>query len=311
MVLGSHEASQQCHDSGESIYSWITSEALTLVNASRGICVLISGSLQVLILAMALSYGVKDWVEGAVITAVILLNVSIGFYQEFQAEKKMDSLRALSSPSATVVRNGQIDTIPSPEVVPGDVVIVKMGDTIPADLRIFEAMNLECDEKILTGEALPVAKDAGVAPTDTDPAQTGIGDRTNMLYSSTTVTKGRGRGIVVFTGMATEIGRIAASMQGTTRKPNRSMSRKESPLQPAKGAVLRIWDGVGKFLGLTSGTPLQMKLSKLAYILFGCALLLAIIVFGVNRFNVTTEVAIYAISTGQATSPLLLCTCSD
>lgn len=120
-----------------------------------------------------------------------------------------------------------------------------------------------------------------------------------MAYSSSTVTKGRGRGVVVFTGMFTEIGKIADSMQGKKRKPNRSMSsKKHGKLQPAKGAALRTWDDIGAFLGLTVGTPLQIKLSKLAYILFGFALLLAIIVFGVNRFNVTGEVAIYAISTG-------------
>jgi len=256
----------------------------------------------VLVLAMALSYGVTDYIEGGVITAVIVLNVGIGFYQEFQAEKKMDSLRALSSPSATVLREGQTDTIPSGEVVPGDVVLIKTGDTVPADLRLFEAMNLECDEKILTGEALPVAK-------QTEPLEDelGVGDRLNMAYSSTTVTKGRGKGIVVFTGMRTEIGLIAESMQGETRKPNRTMSRRKEQgigsLQPVKGFFLRLWDSVGKFLGLTEGTPLQIKLSKLAYILFGFALLLAVIVFGANKFNVTNEVAIYAISTGIAMIP--------
>lgn len=100
--------------------------------------------------------------------------------------------------------------------------------------------------------------------------------------------------------MHTEIGRIAESMQGKTRKPNRSMSRKKyGRTQPVKGALLRSWDAVGKFLGLTEGTPLQIKLSKLAYILFGFAIILAIIVFGVNQFNITTEVAVYAISTGM------------
>ncbi|KAL8914968.1 MAG: hypothetical protein Q9171_000595 [Xanthocarpia ochracea] len=258
----------------------------------------------VLVLAMALSYGVSDYIEGGVITAVILLNVAIGFYQEFQAEKKMDSLRALSSPSAAVLRDGHIETIPSGEVVPGDIVQVKTGDTIPADLRLIEVMNLECDEKILTGEAVPVAKDLKVDLLNNNELETGIGDRLNMAYSSSTVTKGRGKGIVVFTGMYTEIGRIAASMQGKDRKPNRSLSRiKGGPMQPVKGVVLRIWDGFGQFLGLTVGTPLQRKLSKLAYVLFGCALLLAIIVFGVNRFNVTNEVAIYAISTGIAIIP--------
>lgn len=249
---------------------------------------------------MALAYGVSDYIEGGVITAVIVLNVAIGFYQEFKAEKKMDALRSLSSPSATVIRNGQVDTIPSGEVVPGDIVLIKTGDTIPADLRLFECMNLECDEKILTGEAIPVAKDANFDTTGQDEVSTGVGDRLNMAYSSSTVTKGRGRGIVVFTGMSTELGKIAESMQGKKRKANRSLSRKKyGNFQPIKGSVLRTYDAIGKFLGLTEGTPLQIKLSKLAYALFGCAILLAIIVFAVNRFHVTNEVAIYAISTGK------------
>ena len=253
---------------------------------------------------MALSFGVQDFIEAGVITAVIILNVLIGFYQEFQAEKKMDSLRALSSPSASVLRDGEFDTIPSAEVVPGDIVQIKTGDTVPADLRLFEEMNLECDEKILTGEAMPVAKDVDTDFSNNDELQTGVGDRLNMAYSSSTVTKGRGRGIVVFTGMSTEIGKIAQSMQGKERKPNRSMSRKKhGSLQPVKGAGLRSWDAIAKFLGLTEGTPLQIKLNKLAYVLFGCAILLAIIVFGVNRFNVTNEVAIYAISTGEYMFP--------
>ncbi|KAL9602350.1 MAG: hypothetical protein Q9219_001916 [cf. Caloplaca sp. 3 TL-2023] len=259
----------------------------------------------VLVLAMALSYGVTDFIEGGVITAVIVLNVVIGFYQEFQAEKKMDSLRSLSSPSAAVIRDGHIVTIPSGQVVPGDIVQIKTGDTIPADLRLIEAMNLECDEKILTGEAVPVAKDISIDFSSNDEFVTGVGDRLNMAYSSSTVTKGRGKGIVVFTGMYTEIGKIADSMQGKKRKANRSLSRKKGGgnFQPAKGVMLRIWDGIGHFLGLTVGTPLQRKLSKLAYVLFGCAILLAIIVFGVNKFNVTNEVAIYAISTGIAIIP--------
>lgn len=182
--------------------------------------------------------------------------------------------------------------------------MIKTGDTVPADLRLIDGMNLECDEKILTGEAMPVAKDVNFDFSNTNELETGVGDRLNMAYSSSTVTQGRGKGVVVFTGMYTEIGRIAASMQGKGRKANRSLSRKKhGPMQPAKGILLRIWDGLGEFLGLTVGTPLQRKLSKLAYVLFGCAILLAIIVFGVNRFNVTNEVAIYAISTGQFSHP--------
>jgi len=213
---------------------------------------------QVLVLAMALSYGVEDFVEGGVITAVIVLNVVIGFYQEYQAEKKMDALRSLSSPSAAVMRDGTQMTVPSMEVVPGDIVSIKTGDTVPADLRMFEVMNLECDEAILTGEALPVAKEVEFDAKDgAKKDDLGLGDRLNIAYSSSTVTKGRGQGVVVYTGMSTAIGGIAASMQSKRRKPNRSMSRKDGPMQPLKGGALRLWDGVLKFLGLTEGTPLQ------------------------------------------------------
>lgn len=248
---------------------------------------------------MALSYGVSDYVEGGVITAVIVANVLIGFYQEYKAEKKMDSLRSLASPSALVIRNSSEITVSSPEVVPGDIVQIKTGDTVPADIRLFEAMNLECDEKILTGEAIPVPKDVDFVPHG-DEFTIGVGDRINMAYSSSTVTKGRGKGIVVFTGMSTELGKIAESMSTKQRKPGRSMSPKDGPLQPLKGGALRLWDKLGKFLGLTVGTPLQRKMSKLAYMLFGCAIILAIVVFAVDKFSFSNEVSIYAIATGKS-----------
>ncbi|RFU28751.1 hypothetical protein B7463_g7598, partial [Scytalidium lignicola] len=235
----------------------------------------------VLFFAMALSFGVGDHIEGGVLAAVICLNVTIGFYQD-------------------------------PQVVPGDIVILKTGDTVPADLRLFEVMNLNCDEKSLTGEAEPVEKrsenDIAIPGHDdklaTDETEVGIADRFNMAYSTTTLTKGRGRGIVTATGMKTEVGKIAASTNKRPRKAGRSMNyKKYGKIQPLKGLVRRIYDVAGKFLGLTEGTPLQRKLARLAYLLFGVALLLAIIVFGVNRFNVTDEVAVYAISTGIAIIP--------
>jgi len=195
-------------------------------------------------------------------------------------------------------------TVPSADVVPGDIVSVKMGDTVPADLRLFEVMNLECDESNLTGEALPVAKEVEFEPEHTSKEDCGASDRLNIAYFTCTVTQGRGRGIVVYTGMSTLYGGIAASMRrDKERKSNRSMSQKQRPMQNIKGAGLRVWDITGKFLGLTKGTPLQIKLSKLAYVLFGVALFLAIIVCGANRFKVTSEVAIYAISTGIAIIP--------
>ncbi|KAK3323898.1 hypothetical protein B0T19DRAFT_216404 [Cercophora scortea] len=266
----------------------------------------------VLIFAMSLSFAVKDEIEGSVLIAVITLNASIGFWQEYGAEKKMDALRALSSPSANVLRDGKYRVIPNADVVPGDIVALKMGDTVPADIRVFEAMNLTCDESSLTGEAMPIEKTtandimsdkaAGILATsaaDVQPA-----DRTNMAYATSTVQKGRGRGIVVATGMKTEVGRIAATTGKKTRKPGRSMNyKKYGKSQPIKGAARRTFDFLGKFLGLTEGTPLQRKLAILSYILFGCALLLAVVVFAVNKFKVPAEVAIYAISCGIAIIP--------
>jgi len=265
----------------------------------------------VLFFAMALSFGVGDYVEGAVLAAVIALNVGIGFYQEYGAEKKMDALRALSSPSASVIRDGKTIVISNPLVLPGDIVILKMGDTAPADLRLFEAMNLTCDEQSLTGEAQPVEKTTenninipGTSNLAQDAGEVGIGDRINMAYATTVVRKGRGRGIVTSTGMSTEVGRIAASTGNKVRKPGRSMNyKKYGKLQPVKGIFRRAYDFFGKFLGLTEGTPLQIKLSKLAYFLFFCALLLAVVVFGVNSWDLNNEVVIYAISTGIAIIP--------
>lgn len=186
-----------------------------------------------------------------------------------------------------------------------------MGDTIPADIRMFEAMNLSCDESSLTGEAVPVEKtvenDIVIPGTDklaTSDDHVGIGDRTNIAYATTIVRKGRGRGIVVATGMETEVGKIAASTTKRHRKAGRSMNwKKYGKRQPVIGLMKRTYDVIGKFLGLTEGTPLQRKLALLAYVLFGCALLLAVVVFGVNRFDLPTEVIIYATSLGIAIIP--------
>src|SRR5579859_966307 len=143
-------------------------------------------------MAMALSYGTTDFIEGGVITAVIVLNITIGFLQEYKAEKTMDSLRQLSSPTGAVLRDGEMESVPSITIVPGDIVSLKTGDVIPADIRLFEGMNFETDEALLTGESLPVSKDVD-ADYNND---VGVGDRLNMAYSSSTVTRGRARGIV-------------------------------------------------------------------------------------------------------------------
>ncbi|KAK6519307.1 Na+ ATPase [Arthrobotrys megalospora] len=259
----------------------------------------------VLILAMAVSLGIESWIEGGVVAAVIVLNIVVGFMQEFQAEKTMDSLRSLSSPTASTVRDGKILTVPTAEVVPGDMVELKTGDTIPADIRLIESVNFETDEALLTGESLPVRKDAEA----TFPDDTGPGDRLNVAYSSSTVTKGRARGIVFATGMSTEIGSIAAALrkkESRIRPVKRKPDGTAKPHRYAQAWTLTVSDAIGRFLGVNVGTPLQKKLSRLAILLFGIAIVCAIIVFGANKFRSDREVIIYAVATGLSMIPASL-----
>nr|POE88108.1 sodium transport atpase 5 [Quercus suber] len=251
----------------------------------------------VLIMAMAVSFGIRSWIEGGVVAAVIILNISIGSVQEFKAQKTMDSLRSLSSPTAQTVRDGQSITIATVEIVPGDLVELKTGDTVPADLRIIEAVNFETDEALLTGESLPVRKTADEI---FDPT-TGPGDRLNIAFSSSTVTKGRATGIVFATGMYTEIGSIAAALRQKNSKI-RSVKRGEDgtakPHRYVQAAVLTGTDAVGAFLGISVGTPLQKRLSRLAVLLFFVAVVCTVIVLGANNFSNRQEVIIYGVATG-------------
>ncbi|CEJ80042.1 Putative Cation transporting ATPase [[Torrubiella] hemipterigena] len=172
-------------------------------------------------------------------------------------------------------------------------------------------MNLACEEGQLTGESIPVEKiyENNITVPDSEKLATseeeiGIGDRVNMAYATTVVRKGRGRGIVTATGMLTEVGKIAASTSKKQRKAGRSMNwKKYGKRQPVVGLAKRTYDILGKFLGLTEGTPLQRKLSGLAYVLFFVAIILAMVVFGVNKFKLQNEVIIYATSLGIAIIP--------
>jgi Na+-exporting ATPase len=229
----------------------------------------------------------------------------VGFFQEWSAEKTMDSLRSLSSPTARVIRAGQQVTIPSAEVVPGDVIEIKTGDTLPADIRVFDAVNFETDEALLTGESLPVRKNEDA----TFPEKTGPGDRLNIAYSSSSVTKGRAKGIVFATGTFTEIGAIAAQLRETkskVRPVKRKADGKAKPHRYVEAYTLTFTDAIGRFLGLNVGTPLQRKLSKLAMLLFGIAVLCAIIVLAANKFSSRQEVIIYAVATGLSMIPASL-----
>lgn len=254
---------------------------------------------------MAASFGIQSWIEGGVITAVIVLNIVVGFFQEFKAAKTMDSLRSLSSPTAQAVRNGNNETVVTAEIVPGDMVELKTGDTIPADIRLIEAVNFETDEALLTGESLPVRKDVNMKFT----ADTGPGDRLNVAFSSSTVTKGRARGVVFATGTYTEIGQIAVALRGKQSRRRRPKRREDGTSHAGywmQAWVLTFWDATGRFLGTNVGTPLQRKLSKLAMLLLGTAIICAIIVLAANEFNTKQEVIIYAVATGLSMIPASL-----
>ncbi|CAI4210270.1 unnamed protein product [Parascedosporium putredinis] len=259
----------------------------------------------ILILAMAASLAIKSWIEGGVIAAVILINVTVGATQEFKAAKTMDSLRSLSSPTASAVRDGETMVVPTVEIVPGDMVDLKTGDTVPADVRLIEAINFETDEALLTGESLPVRKEAD----STFEADTGPGDRLNVAYSSSTVTKGRARGIVFATGMFTEIGQIAAALRGKTSRRRPVKKKEDGTANIGRYGIayfLTAYDAVLRFLGVTVGTPLQKKLSKFAILLFFVAIICAIIVLAANSFSSKQEVVIYAVATGVSMIPASL-----
>ena len=165
----------------------------------------------ILIFAAVLSAVLGDWVEAAAITAIVVLNAVLGVIQEGKAEEALAALRKLTSPDAIVMRENHRIVIPASQLVPGDLVILEAGNHIPADVRLIKAINLQIDEASMTGESVPVEKHVDTRP-DTDAV---LGDRKNMAYMSATVTYGRGKAIVVSTGMQTEIGKIADLIQST------------------------------------------------------------------------------------------------
>jgi Ca2+-transporting ATPase len=198
----------------------------------------------VLLVAAGITAVIGDLKDTAIILAIVIVNGVVGFVQEHRAEEAIKALERMSSPSARVVRDGEVRLIPARDVVPGDVLLLDQGDIVTADLRLVEAPALRVDEAALTGESEPVGK--VVEPLPDVPANA-LGDQRNMAFSGTAVTSGRARGIVVATGMATSLGRIAALLQ-------RSGDR-ETPLQRRLGELGK-WLAVAAILvcGLVFGT---------------------------------------------------------
>ena len=168
----------------------------------------------VLMIAALISWIISGEPSDAfVIIIVVVLNALMGVFQENKAEEAIDALQKMASPEAHVRRDGKIEVIKSTEIVPGDIVLLEAGDVVPADIRLMEANSLQAEEAALTGESVPSEKN-----TDKIDKEVGIGDRANMVFSSTSITYGRGLGVVTATAMNTEVGHIASMLETTERQ---------------------------------------------------------------------------------------------
>ena len=173
------------------------------------------GSMVMILFVAAIISGIiglqngEGFLDTIVILAILVVNAIIGTVEEKKAQSSLEALKKMSAPHSKVLRDGEIIEIPSTEIVPGDIVILETGDIVPADMRLVEAVNLKIQESALTGESVPVEKSADILDAEDIP----LGDRKNMAFSTCVVTYGRGKGIVVATGMSTEVGKIAHMLQ--------------------------------------------------------------------------------------------------
>lgn len=163
----------------------------------------------ILIVASIISFFVGEVVDSIVIISIVIANAILGVVQEGKAEKSLEALKKMTSPTGKVLREGNIIEVPANTLVPGDIAILETGDIVPADIRLTDAVNLKIDESSLTGESVPVEKDHNIVYSD----DIALGDQKNMAFTSTIVTYGRGKGIIVETGEKAEIGKIAATIQ--------------------------------------------------------------------------------------------------
>jgi Ca2+-transporting ATPase len=200
---------------------------------------------------------VTEFIDAFAIMTIVVLNAIMGLVQEGRAEQALAALKQMSAPNATIVRNGRQEVIPAVDLVPGDLVVLETGNYIPADVRLIESANLRIEEASLTGESVPVEKYA-----DQDVAQdAGIGDRWNCGYMSTMVTYGRGQGLVVDTGMSTEIGKIAEMIQETEEDPT-PLQVKLEQLGKWLGIASLIVCGIVGIIGIVRDTQLSLIFSQ-------------------------------------------------
>ena len=219
------------------------------------------------VVSMFAHQGEPDPTDAIIILAVVLLNAVLGVFQESKAEEAIEALKIMASPVASVLRDGHVEHIKGEDIVVGDVVILEAGDVVPADMRLFEVNTVKIEESALTGESVPVDKDLVIPAGD----EVGIGDRTNMAFSSTNVTYGRAVGVVTSTGMNTEVGKIANMLANTEEG--------KTPLQENQ-------DALGKWLTIM-------------------ILVIAVIIFlvGMLRGNEWTHMLLTAIAIAVAAIP--------
>jgi Ca2+-transporting ATPase len=231
-----------------------------------------------------------EFVDAAAIMAIVILNAMLGVVQEGRAEESLAALKKMSAPNAQVLRGGHLTTLPSAELVPGDVVILETGNFVPADVRLVESANLRVEEASLTGESVPVGKDAG----ELLPAEATLGDRENMAFMSTVLTYGRGTGVVTATGMNTEIGKIAEMLQ-TYEEEQTPLQVKLDQLGKTLGiAILIICAAVG-LLGIVRGTELDVLFTAGPAAYFGLEETVPTLV---DMFMVAVSLAIAAVPEG-------------
>lgn len=221
----------------------------------------------ILLVAAGLSVVSGHAVEAVAIGAIAAFTIVLGFVQEYRSEQAIEALRKMAAPSATALRAGREKEIPARQVVPGDIVLLETGDKIPADARLLEAVNLKVVEAALTGESMPVEKSVDTL----DDPELALGDRANMVYSGTTVSYGRGKGVVVATGMETEFGRIARLLETVE----------------------------------TERTPLQKNLDRVGHALawIALAVVAAVVTLGVFRGQDFIEMLIFGIALAVAVVP--------